>query len=157
MKAIIIFCTIFLLSSFAETKQQRSFQQLHALTGGTWVMKTKKGFICERWKKVDGHTLRNESFKVAGSDTTILEQVDLVEKENGINYVSTVKDQNGSNPVPFKLIGSKDGQFIFANPEHDFPQRIIYHFVSQDSLHAWIDGKYNGIETRSDFYYKRVF
>jgi len=154
-KVFIFFVTVFLLS-FVEISQQQTFQQLYALTGGTWVMKTKKGFLCERWEKISGNLLRNQSYKVEGADTTLLEHVQLSQERNGINYTSTVANENGGNAVPFKLTESKDGLFIFSNPEHDYPQRIVYHLISKDSLHAWIDGKYNGKQAKQDFYYKRV-
>jgi hypothetical protein len=155
MKSILLLLTTLILFSYTLHRQQPAFQQLHTLAGGTWVMKTKKGFLCERWEKKDANTLHNQSYRVAGTDTSLLERVELIQQGNTITYNSMVMDQNGSKTIPFKLVEAKDGQFIFANPEHDFPQRIIYHLVSQDSLHAWIDGKMNGKEGRSDFYYKR--
>lgn len=54
--------------SFAAYQQQH-FQQLYALAGGTWVMKTKKGFICEQWQKVNNSEMRNRGFRVTGKDT----------------------------------------------------------------------------------------
>lgn len=155
-KVTVAFISIILLS-FTAVQQQTVFQQLYALTGGTWVMKTKKGYFAERREKKNATTLQNRAFKISGTDTTILEQVELIQTADHIHYISTVKDQNGSQPVLFRLIEAKDDRFIFVNPDHDFPQRIIYHFVAKDSLHAWIEGNYNGKETRSDFYYKRVF
>jgi len=143
-----------LLASFSF-RQSAGFEQLYALAGGTWVMKTSKGALCEEWKKITAEKLSNRAFKVSGADTTWLETVNLEQKGNAITYTSTVKDQNAGQSVPFTLVSSENGKFVFSNPQHDFPQRIIYHFVTKDSLHAWIEGTSNGKEHRSDFYYAR--
>lgn len=31
-------------------------------------------------------------------------------------------------PVAFKMVSSTNQQFVFENPQHDFPKRIVYHF-----------------------------
>jgi hypothetical protein len=38
----------------------------------------------------------------------------------------------------------KEIKFIFENKEHDFPQKIIYHFVSESKLNASIEGEEMG-------------
>ncbi len=156
MKKTIIFFTVILLLSFTKIQQSSAFQQLTILAGGTWVMKTKKGTLCEQWKKTNNNLFNNRAYRTEGNDTILMEHVTLSLDGNEINYTSTVPDQNNAKPVAFKLIEFKDDQFVFSNPEHDFPQRIVYHFISKDSLHAWIDGKYNGKERKQDFYYKRM-
>jgi hypothetical protein len=135
--------------------QNSAFQQLYGLTGGVWVMKTSKGLLGETWKKHGATKISNHAFKVSGADTVWLETVDLEQKGDVITYTSTVKDQKAGQSVPFTLISSENGRFVFSNPQHDFPQRIIYHFINKDSLHAWIEGNSNGKEHRSDFYYSR--
>jgi hypothetical protein len=54
------------------------------------------------------------------------------------------------------LTSSNGSVFTFENPLHDFPRRIVYELVNNDSLHAWIDGGPEGTGKRNDFYYKRV-
>ncbi|OCX52888.1 hypothetical protein BEL04_00730 [Mucilaginibacter sp. PPCGB 2223] len=126
------------------------------LLAGKWEMKTKKGTIGESWKKMNANELQSTGYEIKGKDTTWLEKVQLIKKSDGIYYIPTVKNENGGKPVPFKLISSVNSEFIFSNPEHDFPQRVIYHLVKPDSLHAWIDGQYKGKYVKQDFYYHRV-
>ena len=137
-------------------RQDDHFSKLYVLAGGTWVKKTKSGFICERWQKISDTELRDQGFKVVGNDTTLVEQVQLVRKDSGIFYIPTVKHQNGGKPVPFKLTEVKGNQFIFSNPEHDYPQVIAYDFISADSIHAWVDGKINGNPLKIDYNYRRM-
>jgi|SRR5215217_4943991 len=131
-----------------------NFSPLYKLVGGTWKMKKKDGYTCERWIKVSDNELKSTAFNIKGKDTSIYESVSLANKNGAIAY--TVIGADNSKPVTFKLTSVKNNQFIFSNPTHDFPQRVVYHFVKPDSIHAWVDGKYKGKTERIDFYYKRA-
>lgn len=155
MKTLTLLAAIF-ITNICLAQQKLDFQPLNRLVGGSWHMKTAKGITAETWKKINNDELHNRAFKIIGKDTTLLEKVQLIKKGNDIYYISTVQNQNEGKPVSFKLTESTNNQFVFSNPTHDFPQRIIYHFVTQDSIHAWIDGQYNGKLVKQDFYYKRV-
>ncbi len=117
-------------------------------------MKTKKGIICERWIKTNANELRSSGFKVIGTDTTVEEKIRLIKKDKDIYYIPTVTGQNGGKEVLFKLTSTVNGEYIFTNPEHDFPQRVVYQFITADSLHAYVDGQYNGKFVKQDFHYK---
>lgn len=155
MKQILILLLVIICVSFTNTRQDTPFGQLRMLAGGTWTMKTRKGMICEQWYMKNNRQLSGRSFQVSGTDTSWLENLELSATGNVITYHSQVNGQNDGKAIPFTLTESKDGRFIFSNPAHDFPQRIIYQFVTNDSIHAWIDGKINGKDRKSDFYYVR--
>jgi len=146
---------IFVLACAFRPSQQQPFQQLHTLAGGVWQMKSKKGAVCERWQKINDVEMRSQGFRVSGNDTIMQEHVQLIQKGDDIYYISTVSNQNEGKPVSFKLSEIKDHRFTFTNPEHDYPQFIVYDIISRDSLHAWTDGKSNGKDLKIDFYYKR--
>jgi hypothetical protein len=153
-KAIFVLLSILLIRSRAG--EQPVFTNLSALMQGTWIMKLSSGQIGETWKKINDNELRSAAFKVKEQDTAWLEKVQLVSSGEGIFYIPTIKDQNQGKPVRFKLTSSENNQFVFSNPEHDFPQRVVYQFVSRDSLHAWVDGKISGQLEKEDYYYKRT-
>jgi len=150
---------LFLVVGFSAFLPQHNdpkiFRQLYGLEG-MWLMKTKKGFIGEEWKKVDANYLQNRGFMIRGMDTITTEKVALRNKEDGIYYISTVEDQNNKQPVAFKLTSADNNIFIFENAEHDFPKRISYHQVTKDSLAAWIDGGAAQPGKRSSFGYRRI-
>ena len=56
----------------------------------------------------------------------------------------------------FTSVAVSDSMAVFENPEHDFPQRIIYRRSAADSLHARIEGPRNGQVRGVDFRYGRV-
>lgn len=63
---------------------------------------------------------------------------------NRIVYSPTVTNQNNGQPVRFELISTTGHRYIFENKKHDFPQRVIYHLVSNNAVHARIEGTKNG-------------
>ena len=92
---------------------------------------------------------------IKGSDTIINERVALTNTAAGIFYTSTVEDQNNKQPVAFKMTSSENNMFVFENPEHDFPKRIVYKLITTDSLHAYIDDGKEDSKKKQNFYYKR--
>lgn len=150
LTAIII---AFSLSAFIISDDNTTFKKLYALTG-TWKMNTKRGAVCEEWKKMNKNYLQSKGYMIRGKDTIISERIALTNTKEGIFYTSTVEDQNNKQPIPFKMTGSENNTFVFENPQHDFPKRIVYKLITADSLHAYID---DGTETgkRQNFYYKR--
>jgi hypothetical protein len=92
---------------------------------------------------------------IKGTDTTINERVALTRTKKDVFYTSTVEDQNDKKPVAFKLTSANGNVFVFENPEHDFPKRIVYHLVSSDSLHAYTDDGMEGTKKIQHFYYSK--
>lgn len=152
-KLAIAIAVILCLGSFNPGHDGETFKKLYALEG-TWKMSSKRGGIYEEWKKIDENYLQSRGYMLKGTDTVITERVALKNSLLGIFYVSTVEDQNDKQPVAFKMTKADDKMFVFENPQHDFPKRIVYRFVTADSLHAFID---DGTEEgkKQNFYYKR--
>ena len=153
MKKLIFALTFLACISAAVDTDNKTFKKLYALEG-TWKMNTKRGAICEEWKKMDNNYLQNKGYMIKGNDTIISERVALTNTAAGIFYTSTVEDQNNKQPIAFKMTGSENNSFVFENPAHDFPKRIVYKLITADSIHAFID---DGTETgkRQNFYFKR--
>jgi hypothetical protein len=58
----------------------------------------------------------------------------------GFAYVA---QPGGGPPTPFVVIESGPGRAVFANPENDFPTRVIYE-RDGDALKARIEGEIDG-------------
>jgi hypothetical protein len=119
-------------------------------------MQDSRGTLYESWKVVSEKEMRCRSYKLHGADTIVLENVQLVERDSGIFYIPIVSDQNDRKPIPFRLIDVEKNSYTFENKRHDFPQRVIYKLVSQDSMFARIEGTLAGSIKASDFRYRRV-
>ena len=90
------------------------------------MQKTEGKQRIEIWTKKDSNTLSGSGLKVNGQDTIILENLILSYKDDAYWYIPTVPDQNDGQPVPFKMTKYDALEVTFENPEHDFPQRIVY-------------------------------
>src|SRR5690606_16611405 len=140
-------------SILALTPSDPVFKKLWILEG-LWRMDAGKGPISEEWSKTDDNTLSGRSFNVNGSDTVVWERIHLAQDADGIGY--TVTGPNGNKAVRFQLTEHGDNRFLFENPEHDFPQRIIYTVITADSVVARIEGLSKGKPAGSNFYFRRV-
>lgn len=145
---------ICLCSYYPTADTRKAFRKLHALEG-VWKMNGSRAVLCEEWKKIGKNYLHNKGYLVKGSDTTVTERVALTRTKEGIFYTSTVEDQNNKKPIVFKMTSATGNTFVFENPAHDFPKRIVYQIVSGDSLHAWIDDAVEGTKKVRHFYYTR--
>lgn len=147
---------IFLLLSFSYISDNRKvFKKLYKLEG-VWRMETKKGFMYEEWKKMDKNHLQSRGYMIRGVDTINTERVSLTRTKENIFYTPTVENQNDKKPIAFKLTSSTGNVFVFENPEHDFPKRIVYNLVSTDSLHAYIDDGKEATKKIQYFYFSRI-
>lgn len=99
--------------------------------------------------------MQSKGYLIKVNDTIINEKVALTNTKEGIFYTSMVEDQNNKQPVAFKMTKAENNVFVFENPGHDFPKRIVYKFINTDSLQAFVDDGRDESEKRQVFYYKR--
>lgn len=126
---------------------------------GTWKMEEKASVLVEEWTAGGSGSIKCRSYEVKGNDTTLIERatISCIAGKQVFTYYPVINSP-GENimPVTFALISEENGTYIFENPEHDFPQRVVYQIVNADECHAWIEGKEKGRENKIDFFYKRV-
>jgi len=61
--------------------------------------------------------------------------------DDGVTYWASPR---GGEATPFRLTESSDGRVVFENPEHDWPQRIVYWREGDHTLAARAEGEQNG-------------
>lgn len=130
-------------------------QQLEWLHG-SWANISEEGNYYENWNKVNDSLFRSFSYMSIAGDTVFSESVDLLLRENELYYIVSVGGQNDGQAVSFQLVSGNNGEFIFENKEHDFPQRVIYKNPAPDSLYAKIEGTINGKFSVQEFPMKRI-
>lgn len=123
---------------------------------GAWQNNSNQEISTEIWKRNNDSTLSAISYTTKGSDTIFFETIILQQNGKDLFYIPTVKNQNNNKPVSFTLTTYTPNQVIFENAAHDFPQKISYTMVSNDSLLAEISGIINGKINSEKFPMTRV-
>jgi len=75
---------------------------------------------------------------IVGEKTAEFEYLRIEQRTDGVYYVAHPKAQCPG--TDFRLTRSSASEAVFENPQHDFPKRIIYRRIGDDSLTASIDG-----------------
>jgi hypothetical protein len=151
----LIALVVLLIFSACATNQENSIKTSEWLIG-TWVNQTSKGSIYETWSKVNENELSGKSYSLAGNDTIVFENIQMVVEQDGFFYIPKVVNQNDGLPVRFSAKTISETQLSFENQEHDFPQVISYTKITPDSLVAEISGSINGEDRRQSFPMKKV-
>lgn len=124
---------------------------------GTWQNQTSDGLFTEQWnQKNDSVYSAISTVVVNHKDTVFFESILLEQKNNELFYTVSVKDQNKELPVSFKLVNATANQLVFENPTHDFPTKITYLKISEDSIAASISGLIDGKEKIEQFPMKKI-
>jgi hypothetical protein len=115
---------------------------------GSWAGVVDGARVEEHWTVPAGGSLLGMNRTVAGGRTLFFELLRIEVRDDGIVYLASPRGRHP--PTPFRLAGMTERQVVFENPEHDFPQRIIYS-RDGDSLHARIEGMQDGELRASDW------
>lgn len=147
-------CSTPAASGDASASKTTQLKQLEWLSG-TWGSADSAGVSTEKWEKKNDSTFAGHSYTIAGTDTVFNEWISLEERAGNLNYIVTVKNQNGELPVAFAMTSIDEKNVVFENPMHDFPQRITYTRVNADSLYAEISATQEGKTIAVPFPMKR--
>jgi len=142
---------ILLLGLLAGVTQTRLIDRA-AFMHGCWERRSGNRQVEEQWMRPRGGTMMGMSRTVRGDTVVEYEFVRLFERNRALVYAA---QPSGQPPAEFTSTEITEGVITFANPRHDFPQRIMYRLVG-DSLHARVEGSMNGRERGVDFRYARV-
>lgn len=146
-----IFAALFLLLPLCSVAAQpsapdtlRTIDTLDWLIG-TWNRTNAKPGRSgvEMWKKISDTELHGRGISMKGGDTTFVEKLKIVVKENEIYYVADVPEND--KLVYFKFTQLTDHGFTCENVEHDFPKMIRYESTGS-KLTATISGNGKRIE-----------
>lgn len=86
---------------------------------------------------------------IANGKTAEFEFMQIREETNG--EIRFIAKPSGQPEAAFKLVKGGDREVIFENPQHDFPQRVIYRLQTDGSLLGRIEGVSKGKEKSVDF------
>ncbi len=149
----VVLFSVFLTSVSAA--QGKMTTRDFSLMSGCWERRddAKKLIISEQWMSPEGTSILGMGRTVKNGKTTDWEFMRIEERADGIYFVA--KPRANPAETDFKLIRSANGEFVFENAGHDFPQRVIYK-GSGDRLTGRIEGTIQGKAKGIDFPMTRV-
>jgi hypothetical protein len=124
---------------------------------GVWIDRKTFGFkepptyIMEKWTSYPD-SLSGAGYSLNGSDTVLTEYISIQMVNDKLTYIARPK---GQAMVSFSLIESGNGKFVFENKANDFPQKLSYQKLPNDSLSITLDGVANGIDRSMTFKYEK--
>ena len=122
---------------------------------GFWGNTSPEGNLTENWEKTNDSVYAGHTYFVIGKDTVFTESITLEEANGKLAYVAAVSDQNGGKAIRFEMTSGTENQLVFENPKHDFPQKITYNKITNDSLVAEISGMKDGNPSTEQFAMKK--
>lgn len=125
-------------------------EQLNWLTG-CWSLARGDSLTEEHWMKPAGGTMLGMSRTVRGGQTAEWEFLMIRDVDGRLAYVAK---PSGQPEAAFPVKSLNDAEAIFENPDHDFPQRVIYRRTAS-GVAARIEGTMNGKARGIDFAFDR--
>lgn len=119
--------------------------------GSTFGFKDPPQHIMETWKAYPD-SLSGYGFRVQGSDTTITEWITIMVVNDKLTYVARPK---GQAMVSFTLIESDNFHWVFENKANDFPQKLTYNKLQNDSMTVILEGIHNTLAHSVTFRYNK--
>lgn len=146
--------TLLLLSCISISAQEHSAISNLGLFKGYWEMVKGERRTEEFWLPQDGNILLGISRTVKNGKLIEYEFMRIEQDSTGsVYYIAKPSSQPEAS---FKMIKHESNLVIFENSLHDFPQRIIYHWISADSMIARIEGLVRGKSRSVEFPYTKI-
>ena len=138
-------------SSFSQSAKP-SINDLSWLAG-CWEANVRGREVNEQWMKPGGGIMLGMARTVSQGKAAEFEFTQIREDKDGAIYY--VAKPSGQDEASFKLVKLQNKEAVFENPQHDFPQRIIYSRLSNGSLFARVEATVRGQRRAIDYSYKR--
>jgi hypothetical protein len=137
--------TLILFASGAAAEPGPALDQFDWLVGA-WERDVRDGVSIEEWTRVGENVIEGRTVVRRGEALEITEHLRIERFGDRIYYIALPGEN--AMPTPFELVRHEDGRWIFENPDHDFPTRIIYLRLDPTHLRVRIEdpGGENGID-----------
>jgi hypothetical protein len=128
-----------------------------AWLAGCWRGSVNQREFREHWMPLRGNLMLGTSHTVNGAVTQDWEFLRLEVRADGIDYIASPP---GQKETAFRYAGETkdddDSIFTFANPQQDFPQRIVYRRGTEGWLYAHAEGRVGGAERKVIYPMRRI-
>lgn len=127
---------VLLLSACSNTNNTVRNDTLSQKLAGTWKT-TGNTVFYEQWKAVADSGLIGRAFSLShAGDTMFSERLRIDSQGDSLYYMAKVYRQNQGKIIRFALVQQSSNQWVFENPWHDYPNRIVYRFEGDSILHT---------------------
>lgn len=101
---------------------------------GDWVADGSRQRFHESWEAAGPGTLEGTGAEHSKPEGRVvsLESLRLVQMSGGVFYIAKVA--HNALPVAFRLVACEPGRFVFENPAHGFPRKLVYTRHGEDAL-----------------------
>ena len=145
---------IMIISCVANAQTAKPTINDLAWLAGCWEANMRGNQVNEQWMKPGGGIMLGIARTVAQGKAAEFEFTQIREDKDGSIYY--VAKPSGQAEASFKLVKLQNKEAVFENPQHDFPQRIIYRLEAGGSLFARVEATENGKTRGIDYPYKRA-
>ena len=119
---------------------------------GTWAHEKDGVTVRETWLAPKDGVMAGVGQTNRPGRKPFVEYVKISAEPAGATFTATLP---GQPPTPFVLLPGKDGEAVFENKAHDYPQRVIYRRCGED-LCAAVEGVVKGKLQREEWRYRRL-
>ena len=120
---------------------------------GSWTLTRGESVSEEHWSGADGGLMLGMNRALRAGRVVMFEFLRIVERNDSLFYV-TMPRARGETVFPLTERSAR--RVVFENPDHDFPQRIIYWQEKEGELHARVEGTMNGKATGEEWVWRRA-
>jgi hypothetical protein len=120
---------------------------------GCWKSTNSKYDAREQWMPPNGKMMVGMSHTVSEGKTIGYEYIRIEESDGKLVYIA---NPSGQEEASFYQAEITDKKMVFVNPDHDFPQRIIYYLLNDGSIHARVESEKDGKLKGFDIFMERV-
>jgi hypothetical protein len=155
MKKKLIYPTALLLLLFFGSCNSGMKQDSKTIFDLAGLWKSEGNILLfEEWVIQPDSSLLGRGFSVNGNDTIIFEKIRLAQNNGLLTYFANVSEQNQGKEIAFVLVENAINKWVFENPNHDYPNRIIYTFTSDSTFTSRIENMRGN--KQKEFRFKKI-
>jgi hypothetical protein len=121
---------------------------------GCWAAEGRDAGSGEQWSQLAGGTMLGVGRTVRNGETVDYEFLQI--RRNAEGKIVYIALPSGQTETSFVLTAATQDTFTFDNPQHDFPQRVIYRRMPEGRLWVRIEGNRDGAARGVDFPMQRA-
>jgi hypothetical protein len=145
---------VLMTCAMSGLRAQESQLRRVAWLAGCWAAENEEQGSGEHWLPLAGGTMLGVARTVRNGETVEHEFLQI--RENADGEVIYIASPSRQQETTFVATNVAEDAVTFENPEHDFPQRIVYRALPESRLVVRIEGALEGTQRAVDFPMKRV-